>query len=188
MSVLEAATKVAGASTAKKQPRRVHYVINGKSYRQLERCGKGGSAEVYRVMAENGKPFALKKVRLHGADSAAIAGYKGEIELLKQLQDHDRVVHLYDYMVDEEKQCLFIVSDHAPIPYIETIAHNSTASGIGRRGPGKSIKRENGASFRGSFNSNAAIKCITGLCFRPLLVEGNAPVRKVSSRQEHCPF
>jgi serine/threonine-protein kinase TTK/MPS1 len=109
MSVLEAATKAAGASTTKKRASKQKFVVNGKVYVQVERCGKGGSAEVHRVMAENGKVFALKKVRLTGADPTAVAGYKGEIELLKKLQDKDRVVHLYDYSIDHDKNCLYVV-------------------------------------------------------------------------------
>lgn len=83
--------------------------VNGKTYTQLDKIGKGGSGQVYRVMAENGKLLALKRVKLDEADEAAILGYKGEIELLKQLQSETRVVDLYDWQVDEEKQCLSVV-------------------------------------------------------------------------------
>jgi serine/threonine-protein kinase TTK/MPS1 len=111
MSMLEAATKAAGASTTRKKTRRpAHFVLNGKNYSQMEKCGKGGSAEVYRVQAENGKMFALKRVKLDNADPNAVAGYKGEIDLLKKLQDASRVVRLYDYSIDEEKQALYVVS------------------------------------------------------------------------------
>jgi serine/threonine-protein kinase TTK/MPS1 len=110
MSVLDTATAAAGASTTKTKRRRVHFSINGKLYTQIGgRLGKGGSSDVYQVMAENSKMFALKKVKLSDADESAIMGYKGEIELLKKLKDEDRVVQLFDYHVDEEKQCLFVV-------------------------------------------------------------------------------
>jgi hypothetical protein len=110
MSVLEAATKAVGPSATRKKSRRANVVLNGKTYTQMGRCGKGGSAEVFRVQAENGEVYALKKVRLAGADPAAIAGYKGEIDLLRKLQDTPRVIRLLDYMVDEEKMCLYVVS------------------------------------------------------------------------------
>jgi serine/threonine-protein kinase TTK/MPS1 len=109
MSVLEAATKAAGASTTKKKSRRANIVLNGKIFNLVERCGKGGSAEVWRVTAENGKPFALKKVRLQGQDPGAVAGYKGEIDLLAKLQDTPRVVRMYDYSIDLEKEVLYVV-------------------------------------------------------------------------------
>jgi len=109
MSVLEAATSAAGASTTKQKKRRAHFIVNGKIYSQMKRIGKGGSSDVYQVMAENSKMFALKRVKLEGADEAAIAGYKGEIELLKKLENVDRVVRLIDYQIEEEKQCLYVV-------------------------------------------------------------------------------
>jgi len=110
MSVLETATSAAGASTTKQKKRRAHFVVNGKIYSQMKRIGKGGSSDVYQVMAENSKMFALKRVKLEGADEAAIAGYKGEIELLKKLENVDRVVRLIDYQIEEEIQCLYVVS------------------------------------------------------------------------------
>jgi serine/threonine-protein kinase TTK/MPS1 len=110
MSVLDAATKNAGASTTKEKKRRAVFKVNGKVYTQLVRLGKGGSSDVYQVMAENSKMFALKMVKLEGADEAAIMGYKGEINLLRKLKNEDRVVQLFDYMVDEEKQRLYVVS------------------------------------------------------------------------------
>jgi serine/threonine-protein kinase TTK/MPS1 len=110
MSVLETATAAAGASTTKMRRKRSHFVVNGKIYTQIgQRLGKGGSSDVYQVMAENSRMFALKKVKLAGADEAAIMGYKGEIELLKKLKKEDRVVQLFDYQVDEEKECLYVV-------------------------------------------------------------------------------
>ena len=109
MSVLETATKDAGASTAKQKRRRTHFLVNGKIYSQIKRLGKGGSSDVYQVMAENSAVYALKRVKLAGADETAIQGYKGEIELLKKLEKVDRVVRLIDYQVDEEKQCLYVV-------------------------------------------------------------------------------
>jgi serine/threonine-protein kinase TTK/MPS1 len=110
MSVLDTATTAAGASTTKSKRRRGHFVVNGKLYQQIgQRLGKGGSSDVYQVMAENSRMFALKKVKLAGADEAAVMGYKGEIELLKKLKNEDRVVQLFDYQVDEEKECLYVV-------------------------------------------------------------------------------
>ena len=110
MSVLEAATTAAGAAATKTKRRRGHFTVNGKSYQQIAKIGRGGSSDVYRVMAENGKLFALKRVKLDDADEAAVRGYKGEIDLLNKLKDVDRVVRLYDYQVDEEKLCLSVVS------------------------------------------------------------------------------
>jgi serine/threonine-protein kinase TTK/MPS1 len=114
MSMLEAVTATAGAATTtssqnvRRNRSTVH--INGKPYRRLDAIGKGGSCKVYKVMAENHKMFAMKKVTFHEQDGeAAIRGYKGEIELLKKLSGEERVIRLYDYELNEEKQTLTMV-------------------------------------------------------------------------------
>lgn len=107
MSILDAATSNAGSRNKKS----VHYVLNGKTYRRLDCIGRGGSSRVFRIMAENYKIFALKRVNLEDADIAAIAGYKGEIDLLKKLENVDRVIRLYDYEINEEKGVLNVMME-----------------------------------------------------------------------------
>lgn len=107
MSILDAATSNAGS----RNKRSVHYVLNGKTYRRLDCIGRGGSSRVFRIMAENYKIFALKRVNLEDADMAAIAGYKGEIDLLKRLEHVDRVIRLYDYEINEEKGVLNVMME-----------------------------------------------------------------------------
>ncbi|KIV84915.1 hypothetical protein PV11_00664 [Exophiala sideris] len=107
MSILDAATSNAGSRNKKS----VHYVLNGKTYRRLDCIGRGGSSRVFRIMAENYKIFALKRVNLEDADIAAIAGYKGEIDLLKKLENVDRVIRLYDYEINEDKGVLNVMME-----------------------------------------------------------------------------
>jgi len=114
MSLLEAVTATAGAAATKTsqntRKNRSTVTINGKPYRRLDAIGKGGSCKVYKVMAENHKMFAMKKVTFHEQDGpAAILGYKGEIDLLKRLSGEERVIRLYDYEMNEEKQTLTMV-------------------------------------------------------------------------------
>lgn len=111
MTVLDAATTTAGASTTKSRKKRQHMVVNGKIYTQMGKLGKGGSSEVYCVMAENYKTFALKRVKLTNCDESAVRGYKGEIDLLKKLTEVERVVRLFDWEMNEEKQELFLLMD-----------------------------------------------------------------------------
>ena len=108
MSMLEAATSVAGSARSKKS---VHITINGKEYRRLDNIGRGGSSRVYRIMADNYRIFALKRVNLEDADMAAIAGYKGEIDLLRRLENVDRVIRLFDYEVKEDKGILNVMME-----------------------------------------------------------------------------
>ncbi|EFQ90601.1 hypothetical protein PTT_12765, partial [Pyrenophora teres f. teres 0-1] len=113
MSVLETATAAAGAATTKTRERKKRSTlsVNGKHYSQMDRIGRGGSSAVYRVMAENFKLLALKRVKLEDADEAAVRGFKGEIDLLQKLKNVDRVVRLYDWEVDEQRQVLSVLME-----------------------------------------------------------------------------
>lgn len=118
MSILDTATTAAGAattaSTANAAKRRNYMKVNGKCYTRLDCLGRGGSGKVYRVAADNGKMFALKRVAVEGADENTVRGLKGEIDLLKKLSSVDRVVTLFDYDMNEEKQVLSLVSCYPP--------------------------------------------------------------------------
>lgn len=110
MSILEAATSTAGAATTQQAAKKRNYLkVNGKYYTRLDSLGRGGSAKVYRVAADNGKMFALKRVSIENADETTLRGYKGEIDLLKKLSGVERVINLYDFEMNDEKQVLSLV-------------------------------------------------------------------------------
>ncbi|KAI1403024.1 kinase-like protein [Hypoxylon fuscum] len=112
MSILDAATSSAGAATTAQAAKRRNYMkVNGKCYTRLDSLGRGGSGKVYRVAADNGKMFALKRVSIEGADEITVRGFKGEIDLLKKLNSVERVVTLYDYEMNEEKQVLSLLME-----------------------------------------------------------------------------
>lgn len=112
MSILDAATSTAGAATAAHAGgKRNRLKVNGKQFTRLDCIGRGGSSRVYRVMAENSKFFALKRVNLDDADEMAVRGFKGEIDLLRKLEDVERVIRLYDYELNEDKGTLSVVSN-----------------------------------------------------------------------------
>ncbi|CAM1507106.1 Fc.00g067470.m01.CDS01 [Cosmosporella sp. VM-42] len=112
MSVLEAATTTAGAATTTQVKQRRNVLkVNGKAYTRLDCLGRGGSAKVYRVTAENGKMFALKRVALENADEGTIRGYKGEIDLLTKLSGVERVINLFDWEMNSEKQVLSLLME-----------------------------------------------------------------------------
>lgn len=112
MSVLDTATATAGAASASQAKKKRNYIsVNGKFFTRMDCIGRGGSSKVYRVMAENFKVFALKRVTLEDQDELAIRGYKGEIELLRKLEKVDRVVRLFDYEINEEKHTLSVLME-----------------------------------------------------------------------------
>lgn len=118
MSVLDAVTATAGAATTSQANKRKNVVlkVNGRPYTRLDCIGRGGSAKVYRVTAENGKMFALKRVNIENADENTVKGYKGEINLLQKMTSVERVIQLYDYELNEEKHMLSLVSLTVPSP------------------------------------------------------------------------
>lgn len=120
MSVLDAATATAGAATTKEAAKKKSIIlkVNGRSYQRLDCIGRGGSAKVYRVTAENGKMFALKRVNIENADENTVRGYKGEINLLQRLSSVERVIQLYDFELNEEKKVLSLVSSQLPSRFL----------------------------------------------------------------------
>lgn len=76
------------------------YTIGSTFYERLEEIGRGGSSKVYRVREANTKrQWAFKRVKFDQYDDACIAMFKGEIELLRKLLKHPRVVHLHDHAI-----------------------------------------------------------------------------------------
>lgn len=76
--------------------------MNGVPYERLQRLGKGGSSTVYSVLYSGPKKriiYALKVVQLDRADSETYQSYTNEIELLKRLRGHDRVIQLIDHQI-----------------------------------------------------------------------------------------
>lgn len=119
MSVVETATKAAGAGVTSKK-RAVLMRVNDRVYTRIECLGRGGSGKVYRVSAENGSMYALKRVSIEHADEHTVKGFKGEIDLLKRLTGVERVIQLYDWEMNEEKQMLSLVGPVTSFQYLTT--------------------------------------------------------------------
>ena len=116
MDLLETSTAPAGAAAASEsKKKKVHISVNGKMFTRMDCIGRGGSSRVYQVMAENYKLFALKRVTLQDVDEVAKQGYRGEIELLRRLKNVDRVVRLFDWEVNDERQTLSVLMEKGDI-------------------------------------------------------------------------
>ncbi|KAK3167166.1 hypothetical protein OEA41_010292 [Lepraria neglecta] len=111
MTMLETATAPAGAASASQKKKRNYISVNGKLFTRMDCIGRGGSSKVYRVMAENYRVFALKRVTLEDQDELAVRGFKGEIDLLRKLANVERVVSLLDWEINEERQTLSVLME-----------------------------------------------------------------------------
>lgn len=118
---LEGSRDVAGALIIPTGPKRKQVTMNHKSYLRLDCAGKGGSARVYRVMTENFKMLALKRVSLRDVDEIGVQGLKGEIDLLKKLANVDRVVKLFDWELNVAANQLNLVGTPVSLPRFPSI-------------------------------------------------------------------
>ncbi|AMD19103.1 HBR202Cp [Eremothecium sinecaudum] len=82
------------------QRRRQVIQVNGSEYEKIELLGRGGSSKVYKVRSTGNKVYALKRVSFDEFDDSSVDGFKGEIELLKKLENQTRVVKLIDHEMD----------------------------------------------------------------------------------------
>ncbi|KAJ3214504.1 hypothetical protein HK099_006839 [Clydaea vesicula] len=102
--------------------------INGMQYKKIDIIGKGGSSKVYKIMNEEGKLFALKKVKLKGQEESIIDGYLNEIALLKKMKNNDRIIRLIDYETIKG-QVMYMVLEYGEIDLAQLlIKQNSTLS------------------------------------------------------------
>lgn len=93
-------------------------VMNGREYTRLDQIGKGGSSKVFRVMAPNGRIFALKRVDFEQADQATVSGYKSEIDLLNRMSGSsgsDRIIKLFDSEINDSKGRLLMLMEAGEI-------------------------------------------------------------------------
>lgn len=74
--------------------------MNGTPYERIGTLGRGGSSKVYSVLCHTTRAmYALKRVALDRADAEAYQCYTNEIELLKRLRGHDRIIRLIDHQI-----------------------------------------------------------------------------------------
>ncbi|KNC99197.1 TTK protein kinase [Spizellomyces punctatus DAOM BR117] len=90
-------------------------MVNGVLYKKLGLIGRGGSSKVYKIMSEDGKLFAMKKVKLKGQEDSAIEGYLNEIALLKRLDGNERIIRLVNAEINEEQGYLLMVLEYGEI-------------------------------------------------------------------------
>lgn len=66
-------------------------------YQIVNKIGQGGFSEVYQCISfKEKKSYAMKKVKLSNIDKETIDLVMNEINLLKKLQNSDKVIRLYE--------------------------------------------------------------------------------------------
>lgn len=106
-------------------------IMNSREYTKLDQIGKGGSSKVFRVMAPNGRIFALKRVDFEQADQGTIMGYKSEIDLLNRMSSSsasDRIIKLYDSEINDAKGRLLMLMEAGEIDLAHMLTKRSGES------------------------------------------------------------
>lgn len=75
--------------------------VNGTRYQKLGRIGKGGSSEVFKVIATDCSIYALKRINLKGRDWTTAQEFCQEIKYLKALRGKRHIIQLIDSEVCE---------------------------------------------------------------------------------------
>lgn len=88
-------------------------VVKGKTYTRMGLLGKGGSSKVFRVCERDTQQiYALKKVDLgKGVDAETYQSFLNEINLLERLKEHNRIIKLFNYEVNEVKKSLIMIME-----------------------------------------------------------------------------
>lgn len=87
-------------------------IINENEYYQLGVLGKGGSSCVYRVLSNDGKFYAYKRVDVKGDCSDAVfENYINEIELLHSLKGSPYIIELKDAQVNRNENYIAMIME-----------------------------------------------------------------------------
>ncbi|ORY72307.1 kinase-like protein, partial [Neocallimastix californiae] len=84
---------------------------NNKRYMSLQQIGRGGTSKVYKVLSQEGKILALKKIDINGSDKMAFQGYINEINLLKHLKNNSRIIQLMDSEINRDTNSIYMVME-----------------------------------------------------------------------------
>jgi hypothetical protein len=77
--------------------------VNDRRYDKIGKIGKGGSSEVFKVIASDCSIYALKRISLKGRDFTSARGFCQEIEYLQRLKGKRHIIQLIDFEVTNKK-------------------------------------------------------------------------------------
>ncbi|ORY86576.1 Pkinase-domain-containing protein [Neocallimastix californiae] len=77
----------------------------------LQQIGRGGTSKVYKVLSQEGKILALKKIDINGSDKTAFQGYINEINLLNHLKNNSRIIQLMDSEINRDTNSIYMVME-----------------------------------------------------------------------------
>eukprot|EP00834_Sanchytrium_tribonematis_P001712 NODE_44_length_33449_cov_1.575742.p12 type:complete len:337 gc:universal NODE_44_length_33449_cov_1.575742:18706-17696(-) len=106
MRMLFEPTSVAAADSFFETENRKYWSVENQKFLEVEKIGKGGSSNVFKVINSSFKQFALKNVNVN---SEELPMFIEEIKLLESLSKEERIISLYEYEIDEREGTILMI-------------------------------------------------------------------------------
>ena len=82
--------------------------VSGRNYMRLEQIGRGGSSKVYKVLGNDMKIYALKRIRPQRMNRKTLSIFQNEINLMVALKGKPNIIQLIDAEINMEKKCIYM--------------------------------------------------------------------------------
>ena len=89
--------------------------VSGRNYMRLEQIGRGGSSKVYKVLGNDMKIYALKRIRPQRMNRKTLSIFQNEINLMVALKGKPNIIQLIDAEINMEKKCIYMVMEMGDI-------------------------------------------------------------------------
>ena len=103
--------------------------VRGVRYTKLECVGQGGTCKVFKVITQQRKVLAVKRIRLTGghAKEEAIANFLSEIALLERLRGRANIIQLIDSEVIRQEGLIYLVLEFGETDLAQLLARRAAS-------------------------------------------------------------
>ena len=103
--------------------------VRGVRYTKLECVGQGGTCKVFKVITQQRKVLAVKRIRLTGghAKEDAIANFLSEIALLERLRGRANIIQLIDSEVIRQEGLIYLVLEFGETDLAQLLARRAAS-------------------------------------------------------------
>jgi serine/threonine-protein kinase TTK/MPS1 len=116
-----------GAVRAREDDTFVH--VRGVRYTKLECVGQGGTCKVFKVITQQRRILAVKRIRLAGAQAREenVANFLEEIKLLERLRGRGNIIQLIDAEVIRDEGLIYLVLEFGETDLAQLLARRTAA-------------------------------------------------------------
>ena len=115
--------------------------VRGVRYTKLECVGQGGTCKVFKVITQQRKVLAVKRIRLTGghAKEDAIANFLSEIALLERLRGRANIIQLIDSEVIRQEGLIYLVLEFGETDLAQLLARRAASRAAASAQPQASL-------------------------------------------------